>query len=73
MKRESESEKLKRESEKFLIVSPHYNLRTTVALLPHNQHTMWTQPECDVVVDDDDVYDDDNDVDDDADGNNHKL
>ena len=55
------------------MVSPHYNLRTTVALLPHNQHTMWTQPECDhvnddVVVDDNDVDDNDN-----AAGNNHKL
>ena len=45
----NESEKLKLESESkrlgSIIVSPHYNLRTTVALLSHNQHTMWTQPE----------------------------
>ena len=33
------------------IVLPHYNLRTTIALLPHYQHTMWTQPECDVIED----------------------
>ena len=43
-----------------IIVSPHYNLRTTVALLPHNQHTMWTQPEYgDDVVDEVDDDDDD--------------
>ena len=36
---------------KIQIVSPHYNLGTTVTLLPHNQHTMWTQPECDDVND----------------------
>ena len=35
--------------------SPHHNLRTTIALLPHNQHTVWTQPEYDDV--DDDEYD----------------
>ena len=55
------SEKFKSESErmKIQIVSPHYNLRTTVALLPHYQHTMWTQPECVDVNDDDVVVDDD--------------
>ena len=38
---------IKQKNSQFTI-SPHDNLRSTIALLPHNQNAVWTQPKKDV-------------------------